>query len=85
MVGVEGVEIKSSSQAQEEFRKLLKDQSIGIILITERIAESIRQEIDQYQFNHQFPLIVEIPDRKGPMEGKAGIREMVNRAIGINL
>jgi len=85
MVGVEGLEIRKVKEAVEQFRKVLEDQSIGIILITERVAELIRQEIDQYQFHHQFPLIVEIPDRMGPMEGRAGIREMVNRAIGINL
>jgi hypothetical protein len=28
---------------------------------------------------------VEVPDRLGPVAGRAGIREMVNQAIGIKL
>jgi vacuolar-type H+-ATPase subunit F/Vma7 len=41
--------------------------------------------VDRYLFTEMFPLIVEIPDRKGPLAGKPGIREMVNIAIGIKL
>jgi len=41
--------------------------------------------VDRYMFTQSFPLIVEVPDRLGPVAGKAGIREMVNQAIGIKL
>jgi len=41
--------------------------------------------VDSYLFSEQFPLIVEIPDRKGRLEGRPGLREMVNEAIGIKL
>jgi len=36
-------------------------------------------------FTQSFPLIVEVPDRLGPVAGRANIREMVNQAIGIKL
>ena len=34
---------------------------------------------------YKDPLIVEVPDRPGPLEGRPSLREMVNQAIGINL
>jgi len=85
MVGVQGKAVGSASEAEEVFKKVLEDRNTGIILITERIAELIRPLVDRFIFSEAFPLIVEIPDRRGRIEGKASIREMVNQAIGIKL
>ena len=85
MVGVQGKTVHNAEEAEAAFQAILEDREIGIIIITERIAELIRPSVDQYIFTRDFPLIVEIPDREGKITGKAGIREMVNQAIGIKL
>jgi len=85
LVGVEGKVVQSTTQAQEAFDAILDQTDIGIIIITERVADLIRPRVDRFIFTRSFPLIVEIPDRKGPLSGKPGIREMVNQAIGIKL
>lgn len=85
MVGVEGRVTGSREETESAFKHALKDHSIGIVLITEGAAEHIREEVDSYLFSEQFPLIVEIPDRKGRLQGRPGLREMVNEAIGIRL
>ncbi len=85
MVGVEGNVAENQDDARAVFEAVLKDQEVGIVIITETVAELIRPLVDQYMFTKQFPLIVEIPDRKGPMPDKPSIRELVNQAIGIRL
>ena len=85
MVGVDGVAVSSKAEAESAFNTALADSEVGILIITERIAELLRHLVDQYLFKHRFPLIVEIPDRQGRVTGKPGIREMVNSAIGISL
>lgn len=87
MVGVDGVVVSDhdTDAATRAFRAALTDKEIGIIIITERVAHQIRALVDKFVFTENFPLLVEIPDRKGPVEGRKGIREMVNAAIGINL
>lgn len=85
MVGVKGEVAHNAKEAEESFKKALEDSDIGIVIITERVAELIRPMVDRYLFAEKFPLIVEIPDRRGPVAGKPGIREMVNEAIGIKL
>jgi len=85
MVGVQGRVAQDQKGAEAAFRHALEDSQIGIIIITERIASLIRTVVDRYLFRERFPLIVEIPDRLGPVEGRVGIREMVNAAIGIKL
>ncbi len=85
MVGVRGRKAGNPAEAEGVFKSALADGEIGIIIITERVAELIRPLVDQYIFTERFPLIVEIPDREGKVTGKAGIRELVNQAIGIKL
>jgi V/A-type H+-transporting ATPase subunit F len=85
LVGVAGAVVQSANQAREAFSSAMEQSDIGIVIITERIADLIRPQVDQFIFTRNFPLIVEIPDRRGPLSGKPGIREMVNQAIGIKL
>ncbi len=85
MVGVEGRTVDSAEEARAVFNEVLQNEEIGIIIITERTAESIRELIQQFIFTKNFPLIVEVPDRSGHAPGWVGIRHMVNAAIGIKL
>ncbi|MFW6344516.1 MAG: V-type ATP synthase subunit F [Sediminispirochaetaceae bacterium] len=85
MVGVDGRIAGSQEDAEKAFSEALGDKDVGIIIITEQAASFIRSKVDTYLYSRSFPLIVEIPDRDGPMEGRLELREMVNRAIGINL
>ncbi len=85
MVGVEGRTVRDSEEAERVFSTTLEDPEIGIIIITERVADMIRPAIERYLFTESFPLIVEVPDWRGPVSGRSGIRELVNAAIGITL
>lgn len=85
LAGVRGRRVRNSAEASEAFREALEDRENGIILVTERIAELIRPQVDRYVFKEDFPLIVEIPDWEGKLSSRPPLREMVNTAIGIKL
>jgi V/A-type H+-transporting ATPase subunit F len=85
MVGVSGKVATNPDQARHAFEVLLEDKENCIVIITERVADMIRPIVDKFLFTESFPLIVEIPDRKGPKPGRLGIRETVNAAIGLKL
>jgi V/A-type H+-transporting ATPase subunit F len=85
MVGVSGSVAESEPEAVRAFEDALKDRNIGIFVITERTADLIRPLVDRYLYTEQFPLVLEIPDRRGPIEGRPTMRELVNAAIGISL
>ena len=85
MVGVEGRTALTKEEAELAFSELIRNRDIGIIIITERIADLIRPQVDRFVFTESFPLILEIPDRKGRLPGRPSIREMVNAAIGVRL
>ena len=85
LVGVTGRVAVSAAEAEQALNEAMEDADTGIILITERLAELIRSLVDRFLFTRQFPLILEIPDRMGRVEGKPSLKEMVNDAIGIKL
>lgn len=85
VVGVEGRVAATGEEARRAFQEVLEDREVSIVIITERLADTIRDLVDQYVLTQDFPLIVEIPDRRGRLPGRPGIKEMVNAAIGIKL
>ncbi|TFG82123.1 MAG: Vacuolar H+transporting two-sector ATPase F subunit [Spirochaetales bacterium] len=85
MAGVEGRIARNSDEASAAFREALSTSDIGIVIMTERTAETIRPEVDEYVFSERFPLLVEIPDRKGRLPGLPGVRELANAAIGVKI
>lgn len=85
LAGVEGEVVHTSEEAREELEKVFQREGIGVIIIPERIAETIRQQVEQYVYKATFPLIIEIPDRLGPKEARRSIRELIRAAVGIRL
>ena len=85
LAGVDGKVVKNPDEAREVLKGALSDPDIGIIIISERIAWEIREEVDRYIYTHSFPLIIEVPDRNGPVEWRKSIREMVRAAVGMSL
>lgn len=85
LVGVSGTVVADTEAARAAFDRAIADAEVGIVIMTERSAQLIRDRVDRYLFTEQFPLIVEIPDRSGRLPERPNLRELVNRAIGINV
>lgn len=85
IVGVAGKVVVNTDEAMSAFQAMLEDKETCIIIITEKVANMIRATVDKYLFTERFPLIVEIPDRHGRDPNRLGIKEMVNRAIGMKI
>lgn len=85
LAGVEGRVVKTKEEIDQVFTFAVSDEEIGIVVITEKLANQIRDRINDYLFTRNFPLIVEIPDREGVDPNRIGFRQLVNKAIGIKL
>jgi V/A-type H+-transporting ATPase subunit F len=85
LAGIDGRDVKDARQALAALKETLGNEEIGILLITERLAHELRLEIDSIMISRKFPLIVEIPDIKGPLEEKVTISDLVKSAIGIKI
>lgn len=85
LAGIEGTVVTNKQETQEALNHAFNIEGIGIIIITERIAQAIQKQVDRHILKKSFPLIIEIPDRYGPIEGKSDIKEMVSKAVGISI
>jgi V/A-type H+-transporting ATPase subunit F len=59
---------------------------VGVVFITEKIAESISKDIKDFRLRYDTPIIVEIPDKKGHLEDHIDfISHLIKRAVGIDI
>lgn len=79
-------EVEEPAEAVDLLKDIIKNEEIGIIIITEKIADSIRDETKELFEGRITPLMVEIPDKNGPIEKKKDpIKELIRRAVGVEV
>lgn len=84
----EAHEVHGAEEASDVLSKLSERDDIGIIILTERLADEIRDMIDEVESKKEgvAPIIVEIPDRSGKIERKTDpIADLVKRSVGIEI
>ena len=84
LVGIPGEVVSSSEQALAKLKEII-DKQIKIILISDRLTEPIQDEIEEIIVKMDFPLVIEIPDRQGPREGKKSIQEILKSSLGFSI
>ena len=85
LVGVHGRVVEDATEAVAALREALKQSGIGVVLITERLAAQMRDEVDARLYGAGFPLVLEIPDAAGPGPDRLKIEDVVRRAIGVSI
>lgn len=85
LAGVEGVVYHEKEEVLQALSEVVKNPEIGILLITEKIAHLIPEEIREIKMTYHTPLIVEIPDRHGSSRAKDSITQYVREAIGLKI
>jgi V/A-type H+-transporting ATPase subunit F len=83
--GVDGEMVALPEQAKSAFNKAINSPDVGILIITQQIAQSLADVIEAKRMEGGTPVIVEIPDRNGPLEGRKTLIEMIREAIGIRI
>ncbi len=83
LVGVPGIACSTDGEVRAAWQKALEDKERAVIIITSDAADRIRETVDRYLFTMSFPLVVEIPSRKGG--SSTDLRELVNEAIGVSI
>ncbi|RHM60051.1 MULTISPECIES: V-type ATP synthase subunit F [Coprobacillaceae] len=85
LVGIEGEVVHKRREFLELLEEKLKDNTIGIILITTKLIELAPDVISEIKLKQQKPLLVEIPDRHGDSKIGETIDRYVSEAIGVKL
>jgi V/A-type H+-transporting ATPase subunit F len=83
--GIEGVVVHEREEILKELAKVKKNRDIGIILITELLAERVKLELDEIKLSSSLPIIVEIPDRHGPRRPPDFLTRYIRESIGLKI
>jgi V/A-type H+-transporting ATPase subunit F len=85
LAGVSGRVAASAEEVNRALDEAQASKDIGIVLVTQDVAELIPARMERLKLRSTVPLVVEIPSRGGAPEGEASLGEIVLRAIGIRL
>jgi len=78
--------VETTEEAKEALHKVFQDESVGLIILTEKLGDQLRGMIMDYTAQHTFPVVVEIPDKRGTEKGRRDpIGDIIRRAVGIEL
>ena len=85
LAGIDGVIVHEKDEVKKVLDNVLEDKTIGIILISEKLAAMIPEYIKRIKLEVNTHLIVEIPDRHGTLRPKDSITAYVRDDIGLRL
>ena len=69
-----------------QFDSLVSEEDVGVIIVTERIAQSIMKKITQIKLQKELPVIIEVPDKQGELEGREdSMDQLIRRAVGVEI
>ena len=70
----------------EIWNKIIEREDIGILFITEKIAEELGEHLKDFRIRNNIPIIVEIPDKKGRIIDHLDfVTHLIKKAIGIEV
>ncbi len=63
----------------------IEDPEVGILVLTEKVAETVPDLVQSLRERGELPLVVEVPDRHGMHRAADFLTAYVRDAIGVNL
>jgi V/A-type H+-transporting ATPase subunit F len=59
---------------------------VGIVFITEQLVEDLGNHLSDYRIRNTFPLIIELPDKKGRKKDHVDyISHLIKKAVGVEV
>jgi len=84
LAGIEGVLAESEEEMKKYFLKVTKDRNVGIIIVTEKVFETIKEEVLKLKKSGSSQLVVTIPGRGG-FKDKDFIMKYIKESIGVKI
>jgi len=83
LAGLRGGEADTPDKVQELLVQSWEDPEVGLVLITERLADQVREVVDVARRDRLKPLILEIPDLAGPMARQESLLDRLRSLMGL--
>ena len=85
LAGVNDIFIPNGN-TMDVWNKITDRDDIGILFITEKIAEDLGKYLKDFRIRNNIPIIVEIPDKKGRIDDHVDfVSHLIKKAVGIEI
>ena len=85
LAGIEGTVAHNAEEVREALQNVLTQKDIGIILVTEKIADAYQDDVDAARKNNAGTLIITIPSTADNGAGTNRITRYLREAIGVKI
>ncbi|MFZ5353809.1 MAG: V-type ATP synthase subunit F [Bacillota bacterium] len=85
LAGISGIIAHERDAVLKAMESACADNDMGIILITELLAELVQDELKEIRLDSSKPIITIIPDRHGERRPKDYITNYIKDSIGVKI
>lgn len=85
LAGIKGVVVHDREEVLQALEKAVEEQDIGIIIMTELLAEMVQDEVSTIRLDASKPIITVIPDRHGERRRTDYITSYIKESIGLKI
>jgi V/A-type H+-transporting ATPase subunit F len=85
LAGIMGTIVHEKQEVIEALEKAVEDREIGIIIMTELLAEMLQEEVKKIRLDPTKPIITVIPDRHGERRRPDYITSYIKESIGLKI
>ncbi len=85
LAGINGVLVRDRNEALNYLKGSVKNKDIGIVILNEKVADMIHDEVMELKLKTRIPLIIEIPDRKGSIRESSAVADHIKESVGIQI
>jgi V/A-type H+-transporting ATPase subunit F len=83
--GVQGRAVERADEALEVLEDLVRREARLIVILSEPIAASIRERVNEIRFEQAYPILVEVPGPDGPSPDRPALGRIIQQAVGIRV
>ncbi len=83
--GIPGEVAADAAAAREAFERVIRLPDVAIVIIADRVADTIRPMVNAQRFGGVMPLVVEVPGPDGPSPEREDLLALIREAVGIRV
>jgi len=86
LAGIHEIYIEDEKNLKDTWNEINKKKDIGILFITEKIAQDLGKYLKDFRIRNNIPIIVEIPDKKGRIKDHVDfVSYLIKKAVGVEI
>ncbi|HEX2946896.1 MAG TPA: V-type ATP synthase subunit F [Clostridia bacterium] len=85
LAGIDGIIVHTRDEVLHAVKSAMKDDEIGLLILTEKAVDQIREEYMELKLKCKKPLLIEIPDRHGSSRPGSLITNYIRDSVGIHI